>query len=309
MCAQHGWPIIDVTRRSVEESAATILKLLHDREAGNRRGARCQRWLSAQRDRAGVGEPCAAGDAGGGRRALHGAGRPTSTSRRSASPHARGGCERRSQEDRGGPRRGEGRGRERQDRRLAGHRRRPGAGARRRAAEQGAEPRCGARKLCASCAGARTSCIPRSRWPRGGKVTWAHVGNGAPDDARFLRRVPRRLSRARRRSRRPVGRRLRARRPRRAAVRARSRATTSPFWACRCCRCSPSCAQRGMHQRNEARLRHRLADRALALAAHPRLLAEAVRHRRQLHEGGGAAGGGRTASCARSRRRVLSAAT
>lgn len=34
ICAQNRWPIIDVTRRSVEESAATILKLLHDREAG-----------------------------------------------------------------------------------------------------------------------------------------------------------------------------------------------------------------------------------------------------------------------------------
>src|SRR4051794_26818453 len=34
VCAQHKWPIIDVTRRSVEESAAQILKLLHDREAG-----------------------------------------------------------------------------------------------------------------------------------------------------------------------------------------------------------------------------------------------------------------------------------
>lgn len=34
VCAQNRWPIIDVTRRSVEESAAQILKLLHDREAG-----------------------------------------------------------------------------------------------------------------------------------------------------------------------------------------------------------------------------------------------------------------------------------
>jgi hypothetical protein len=33
ICAKHRWPVIDVTRRSVEESAATILKLLHDREA------------------------------------------------------------------------------------------------------------------------------------------------------------------------------------------------------------------------------------------------------------------------------------
>ncbi len=33
VCAQNGWPVIDVTRRSVEESAAQILKLLHDRDA------------------------------------------------------------------------------------------------------------------------------------------------------------------------------------------------------------------------------------------------------------------------------------
>lgn len=32
ICAKHRWPVIDVTRRSVEESAATIIKLLHDRE-------------------------------------------------------------------------------------------------------------------------------------------------------------------------------------------------------------------------------------------------------------------------------------
>lgn len=32
ICAKYRWPVIDVTRRSVEESAATILKLLHDRE-------------------------------------------------------------------------------------------------------------------------------------------------------------------------------------------------------------------------------------------------------------------------------------
>ena len=36
LCAQHGWPVIDVTRRSIEETAATIIRLLHDRdEAGN----------------------------------------------------------------------------------------------------------------------------------------------------------------------------------------------------------------------------------------------------------------------------------
>ena len=32
ICAKHRWPVIDVTRRSVEESAATILKLLHERD-------------------------------------------------------------------------------------------------------------------------------------------------------------------------------------------------------------------------------------------------------------------------------------
>ena len=30
---KHGWPMIDVTRRSIEETAATIIKMLHDKEA------------------------------------------------------------------------------------------------------------------------------------------------------------------------------------------------------------------------------------------------------------------------------------
>jgi [pyruvate, water dikinase]-phosphate phosphotransferase / [pyruvate, water dikinase] kinase len=33
LCAKHGWPVIDVTRRSVEETAATIIKLYNDRSA------------------------------------------------------------------------------------------------------------------------------------------------------------------------------------------------------------------------------------------------------------------------------------
>ncbi len=33
ICAKNGWPVIDVTRRSVEETAATIIKLLHDRRS------------------------------------------------------------------------------------------------------------------------------------------------------------------------------------------------------------------------------------------------------------------------------------
>jgi [pyruvate, water dikinase]-phosphate phosphotransferase / [pyruvate, water dikinase] kinase len=32
ICAKHNWPIIDVSRRSIEETAATILRLYHDRD-------------------------------------------------------------------------------------------------------------------------------------------------------------------------------------------------------------------------------------------------------------------------------------
>jgi hypothetical protein len=35
VCTQYNWPIIDVTRRSIEETAAAILNLLHDRNSGN----------------------------------------------------------------------------------------------------------------------------------------------------------------------------------------------------------------------------------------------------------------------------------
>jgi regulator of PEP synthase PpsR (kinase-PPPase family) len=31
--SRQEWPVIDVTRRSIEETAATIIKLLHSREA------------------------------------------------------------------------------------------------------------------------------------------------------------------------------------------------------------------------------------------------------------------------------------
>lgn len=32
LCARHGWPVIDVTRRSVEETAAAIIRLLQDKQ-------------------------------------------------------------------------------------------------------------------------------------------------------------------------------------------------------------------------------------------------------------------------------------
>jgi regulator of PEP synthase PpsR (kinase-PPPase family) len=37
--ARHGWPWIDVTQRSVEETAATIIKHLHDKQAAKEQAA------------------------------------------------------------------------------------------------------------------------------------------------------------------------------------------------------------------------------------------------------------------------------
>jgi hypothetical protein len=31
LCAKHSWPVIDVTRRSIEETAAAVMKLLAER--------------------------------------------------------------------------------------------------------------------------------------------------------------------------------------------------------------------------------------------------------------------------------------
>lgn len=38
LCQSHRWPVIDVTRRSIEETAATILKMLNDRDDRARAG-------------------------------------------------------------------------------------------------------------------------------------------------------------------------------------------------------------------------------------------------------------------------------
>ncbi len=40
VCAKYGWPLIDVTRRSVEETAATIIKVFQDRETSAQTEAR-----------------------------------------------------------------------------------------------------------------------------------------------------------------------------------------------------------------------------------------------------------------------------
>ena len=39
LCTEHGWPVIDVTRRSIEETAASIIQLLQRtaRQRGQRR--------------------------------------------------------------------------------------------------------------------------------------------------------------------------------------------------------------------------------------------------------------------------------
>jgi [pyruvate, water dikinase]-phosphate phosphotransferase / [pyruvate, water dikinase] kinase len=37
LCTRRGWPVVDVTRRSIEETAATILQLM---EAWHERGRR-----------------------------------------------------------------------------------------------------------------------------------------------------------------------------------------------------------------------------------------------------------------------------
>jgi regulator of PEP synthase PpsR (kinase-PPPase family) len=39
LCGQHGWPIIDVSRRSIEETAATIMQMLTQHRNGEAPGA------------------------------------------------------------------------------------------------------------------------------------------------------------------------------------------------------------------------------------------------------------------------------
>lgn len=38
LCTRHGWPVIDVTRRSIEETAAAIINLINERNAAMARG-------------------------------------------------------------------------------------------------------------------------------------------------------------------------------------------------------------------------------------------------------------------------------
>ena len=40
LCTRRGWPVIDVTRRSIEETAATVLQLMDAWHEHRRRAAR-----------------------------------------------------------------------------------------------------------------------------------------------------------------------------------------------------------------------------------------------------------------------------
>ena len=40
MFADNGWPVIDVTRRSIEETAAAVINLYNERQAGTAPGGR-----------------------------------------------------------------------------------------------------------------------------------------------------------------------------------------------------------------------------------------------------------------------------
>jgi [pyruvate, water dikinase]-phosphate phosphotransferase / [pyruvate, water dikinase] kinase len=57
LCAQRGWPVIDVTRRSIEETAATVLQLMEAWHARRRTAARQQAAAAAA---AASGDPAAA---------------------------------------------------------------------------------------------------------------------------------------------------------------------------------------------------------------------------------------------------------
>ncbi len=77
MFADNGWPVIDVTRRSIEETAAAIIRLYNERESGATAGGR------RDCDRARFAECVAQGDARSRRGRVRGAARAISTNARS----------------------------------------------------------------------------------------------------------------------------------------------------------------------------------------------------------------------------------
>ena len=67
LCAKHNWPMIDVTRRSIEETAAAVMWLLAERRRQAERVIRRPLWLGRATAGARIRSADARGDAGGGR--------------------------------------------------------------------------------------------------------------------------------------------------------------------------------------------------------------------------------------------------
>ena len=176
LCARHGWPVIDVTRRSIEETAATIIRLLHDRDEAA--PARSQRETDDELSRAAASWSWPR-RAPFRRRMLEAAGlsfrvvpadvdeaalkRSSSPSR---SPRRRG---------RRGPGAGQGRGGQRAHAGRPRDRRRPGAGARRRAVRQAGRPRRGARAAAAAARQDAPAAYRRRAGAGGARSCGAHA--------------------------------------------------------------------------------------------------------------------------------------
>ena len=232
--AEHHWPVIDVTRRSIEETAAAILKLL-GAAPWPRRHERGSILASAStaRARAAALQP-----------GVDFAVEPAAIDEAALKRQFRaGGSQRRRL--RAGAGRGQGTMRCRAATAGAGDRRRSDPGLRRRNGSTSPRDLAAARHQLRSAARPR----PRARDGRlrgCGRRAVVAPPRAAPqlDDAAHSATLSRRLSCRRRGGGARLGRRLSARGARRAAVRSRSTATISRSSACRCCRCSAFCASK-----------------------------------------------------------------
>ena len=138
LCARHGWPIIDVTRRSIEETAAAIVALRDERTRGGSPGltghGAASSWPRHSPTR--IAHPQER------RRRLRGA---AAAGRRAAGRGAAGRGRRVAGRDRAGAGRGQGAGHRRGRPRRLCHRRRPDARGRGRALAQAGHAGGGAR--------------------------------------------------------------------------------------------------------------------------------------------------------------------
>ena len=232
--AQNHWPVIDVSRRSIEETAAAILKLLARRHGTEERERADPRPRLGQRGARRAAAPR--------RRRLH---RRPGRDRRGRDQGRVSRRAPRRRRMRQCARRGEGAARRPPPSRCPGHRRRPDAGLRRRLVRQ-ARDRARRRAPSSSpCAASATSWSRRSAVVRDGERLWHFVDRSALIMRDFSDAFLDAYLDARRRGRPRLGRRLSARRRSACSSSRGSRATTSPSSACRCCRCSISCAATG----------------------------------------------------------------